>query len=666
MSSKKDNKFLNKIKRKTTELKNEKRSFYKIRGKLIVSIMTVTIIVLGLILPISYFTLYNEVYRQKHDGLEDHVRVAYSVLESSYKDYESGILDETRAKQEAIDTIKKMRYGEEGQDYFWIQEEIDGKPFMVMHPYRPDLNHTDLTNFTDPDGFHLFVEFQEICNEKGEGFVSYKWQYYDDESKIVKKISFVKLFEKWNWIIGSGMYVQDVERAISHLLINYLFIAVIVIALAVIIAIGISQRFSRPIRRLKEMVESAALGDLEETEDFLSFKKSSDEIGDLTLSFEIMLTNLRKLINDLKHSEEKYRQLFENSPEGIILTDQDGKILDCNPAFEEIFGYEKHELIGVPYYKLGIFNSKQVSIIKERFIDSLSGKEKKLEEFKVKKRDGRQVWILYQSALIRLENEPCILAITQDISQIKKAEKLIEKELTKLKELEHIKNELVTRTSHELKTPLTSILGSTDLLLNMYQDLYNEDVRNLIEIIKSSANRLKNLVNKFIDISLIESEKLSLTKENLDIGKLIVNCAEDLNYLAKKRDLSLDVDINDKYWIKIDKNKMIRVLKNLILNAIQNTPSEGNITIRVNKENSVLEILIKDTGVGFTESEKQKIFQKFGKIERYGKGLDVDIEGPGLGLFLSKQIIEMHGGTISVKSRGRNMGSTFKIRLSIT
>ena len=377
------------------------------------------------------------------------------------------------------------------------------------------------------------------------------------------------------------------------------------------------------------------------------------------------ITARKKTEQNLRESEEKYRRLFENSPEAIMLTNIDGMVLDFNSAAEKIFGFGKNEVMGRYFYQFGIFNSDQIAIIKNRIMDLSLVTQKKFEEFKIKRKDGSILWVLFQSSIVKLGNEPYIFSIAQDITEIKKAEKLIEKELIKLKELDEIKNELITRASHEFKTPLTLILGSAELFLKLYKDVYTDEMKQLIEIIYKGGKRLENLVKNTIDISLMESKSISFRSEREDIGKLINECVDDLIYLADKRELSVELNVQENLFIPIDKNKITQVIKNIVSNAIKNTPPKGNISISLNRINEHLQISIKDTGVGFTETEKQRLFQKFGKIERYGKDFNVDIEGPGLGLYLSKQIIEMHGGKIWVESEGINKGATFIIELPI-
>ena len=125
----------------------------------------------------------------------------------------------------------------------------------------------------------------------------------------------------------------------------------------------------------------------------------------------------------------------------------------------------------------------------------------------------------------------------------------------------------------------------------------------------------------------------------------------------------LKLDLPNETTINIDKLRFRQVLSNIISNAIKNTPKNGEIIISLIEKPESIDIKIEDTGIGFTEKEKEKLFEKFGKIERYGMDLGVDIEGSGLGLYISKEIIELHGGQIYVESEGRNKGSTITIRL---
>ncbi len=133
--------------------------------------------------------------------------------------------------------------------------------------------------------------------------------------------------------------------------------------------------------------------------------------------------------------------------------------------------------------------------------------------------------------------------------------------------------------------------------------------------------------------------------------------------MLKNRNLAITSDIPEELFFKVDKVRFSQAIINLISNAIKNTPMGGKIFISADETSDYIDIHVRDTGVGLTKKEKKMLFQKFGKIERYGKDLEVDIEGAGLGLYISKEIVELHGGQILVESKGRNEGANFTIRL---
>jgi signal transduction histidine kinase/DNA-binding NarL/FixJ family response regulator len=241
------------------------------------------------------------------------------------------------------------------------------------------------------------------------------------------------------------------------------------------------------------------------------------------------------------------------------------------------------------------------------------------------------------------------------------AEKMIKLELKKLKELDQLKNEFIFRVSHELKTPLTSIYSTIDLILSHYTDHYTNKVNHLLKIIERGGFRLKKLIENLLNISQIEYGKLKadIRKENLT--KLIKGTLLEILPFASQRNLSITQKIPEDIYAEVDKDKVEEIIFNILTNAIKNTPKGGQIIIKLKEMENRYEIIVEDTGVGFTKEEKKKVFKKFGKIERYGKNMDVNIEGSGLGLYLSKKFIELHNGEILLKSQGRDEGSKFII-----
>jgi PAS domain S-box-containing protein len=375
------------------------------------------------------------------------------------------------------------------------------------------------------------------------------------------------------------------------------------------------------------------------------------------------ITERKKSEKLLMESEEKYRNLYKNSPNAVLLSDKNGLILDMNSSAERILGYNKSEMIGRNYLEFNLVTSDQVSVIKTMYKKLLNGVKPKPTEFQIKKKNGNMAWIFFQNSMFKLDNEIIIESIAQDITDKKKAENLIIEENKRLLELNKMKSELISRVSHELKTPITSIFGGTQILLELYKDQTRTEAIEFIELINRGGKRLKILIENLLDASRIESEKLKLNLQKENIVDIVKNCINDNRILASKRNIILELNLPEVVTIVIDKIRIEQVITNLLSNAFKNTPKKGIIRIKLEEKDNAVYFKIKDTGIGLTKKEMEKLFTKFGKIERYGQKMDVDIEGSGLGLYISKEIVDLHGGHIWVESEGRNEGSTFYIKL---
>lgn len=375
------------------------------------------------------------------------------------------------------------------------------------------------------------------------------------------------------------------------------------------------------------------------------------------------ITERRNTELALMESEEKYRNLYKNSPNAVLLSNISGLILEMNSSAESILGHSKSEMIGRNYIELDLVNSDQILALKNITKQLLKGNNPKPIELQIKKNNGNMTWILFQSSMIKLDNEIIFESIAQDITEKKKAENLIIEENKRLLDLNKMKSELISRVSHELKTPITSIFGGTQILLEVYKDNTCSEALEFIELINRGGKRLKVLIENLLDASRIESEKLNLNLQKENIVEIIRNCINDNRYLANKRNMIIELNMPEVVSIKIDKMRIEQVITNLLTNAIKNTPKKGIIKINLEEKGDNVYFKIIDTGIGLTEKEMENLFLRFGKIERYGQKMDVDIEGSGLGLYISKEIIDMHGGHIWVESAGRNKGSTFYFKL---
>lgn len=364
----------------------------------------------------------------------------------------------------------------------------------------------------------------------------------------------------------------------------------------------------------------------------------------------------------LRESEEKYRELVETSPNSIILLDDEGIIISCNKITESYLNLPRDQIIGLNYLELNLLKDN-ISWTKKSFKKAMKKGILEPFEFELIDNQGKKIWVRNLISFITINNKRYLQIISEDITERKKIEILIKDEIKKLKEIDVIKTEFVSRASHELKTPLTSILSTSRLLNDLYQDKFDERAHMFVDIIIKGGERLERIIKDLLDVTNISFEGLKIEKQQVNVREILNECVNGMQILAKERDLRINIDINEDIFINVDRTRIEQVITNLLSNSIKNTPPYGEISIILKKNLERISILIKDTGVGFISDEISKIFKKFGKIERYGQGMDIVSEGSGLGLYISKEIIEMHGGDINVYSKGRNKGSTFTISL---
>ncbi len=377
------------------------------------------------------------------------------------------------------------------------------------------------------------------------------------------------------------------------------------------------------------------------------------------------ITKRKEAEQKLKESEEKYRALFENSPQAVGLLNKKGIVVQGNSNVEKIFGYKKEEYIGHKFTEFPFFSKEHNAIVLESLKKLNKGEIAEPRELQLHRKDGSIIWVSMQSSIVKLKDETLFQFITQDISKLKEAEMILEEKNKALQELNDLKTEFLRRASHELKTPLAIIKGNADLVMTSYNEALEPRVAKRLEEIQKGCDRLGDIIHKLIESSRLETSEIELHTSKGNLLSFIQLCVLEVQPLVKVRNLNITFEVTDIISTEFNKDQIREVILNLLHNAVNYSPPNGNIAINYEIKSNTIIISIKDRGIGFTEDEKIRIFQKFGKISRKNQGFDVISEGSGLGLYLAKMIIELHGGEIWVESEGRNKGSTFFFTLPI-
>jgi len=371
-------------------------------------------------------------------------------------------------------------------------------------------------------------------------------------------------------------------------------------------------------------------------------------------------TAKREAEQKLKESEEQFRTLTEQSFLGIAIIQND-LVKYVNRQLAETFGYKIDEIMNWgPAGFINVIYPEDRQMIGEQVKKKQLGESDVIDkyEFRGIKKNGDMVWLEVFSKTIYYKGELADFVTIHEITDRIKAEQ----ELIKLNQ---IKSELLRRTSHELKTPLVSIKGFSELLLEFHRDKLDALIISTLNEIKQGCLRLENLINDILKTAELESGVIDLNKSKENLSFLVRVCVNEIKGFSKLRNHIIKLDLPENLITQFEKEQIHQVISNLLNNAIKYTPPSGLIEIKSDIKDDFIILSIKDNGIGFTEEEKTRIFKQFGKVERYGQGLDIITEGSGFGLFISKKIMKLHGGDIWVESEGRNKGSTFYISLPL-
>jgi PAS domain S-box-containing protein len=366
-------------------------------------------------------------------------------------------------------------------------------------------------------------------------------------------------------------------------------------------------------------------------------------------------TELKQAEAVLRASEAKYRALVDTSPDAITLTDLEGKLVLCNRQTARLHGYENPEAM----YGLNVF---ELIAPEDRELAGQNS-QRTLEkgsitniEYTMLRKDGTRFPAELSAALIR-DNEGApgtFIGITRDITERMRAMEA-EKELIQSKE------EFIASVSHDLRTPLFSLNGYLDLLRN--GKVNDPIVQNeFLTRADKDVHRLMDMVNELLDVSRLESNRLVLNWEEVDLGIVILEVLQSFREQANGRQISLtSVPLEPSLIAEVDPSRMRRVLANLVDNAIKFSNVGGDILVSGESRNGSITIQVIDQGCGIPTEDCSRVFEKFYQVSHT---LTKNRFGTGLGLYISKQIIEAHGGSIGVESQVGH-GSTFTITIPV-
>ena len=439
-----------------------------------------------------------------------------------------------------------------------------------------------------------------------------------------------------------GLPTKGIELVNSSMLMISFGIAIfLVIAVAMIFLI---RSVTNPIRKLRDAADKIARGDL----DAKVYTKGTMEVYDLAVS-------INNMANKLWNLNSKYRDLYENSSSLYRTIGLDGTILSCSRSYAERFGYTMDEVIGTHFNK---YTAPQDARTMMREFETWEQKKtSKNIEIWLKGKDETTFPAIISVNNVYDENGHLVgyNNIIRDISEIYEArnkieqEKMIRLQLAEAKKMEKLRDEFSSMVTHELKTPLTPIMGHCEMLKEpgLLGNL-NQEQSESVDKIAECALRLERLVGDVMLAQRLEIGQMKFDKQKFEVSKIMSDVDKDYSQIMKEKQIEFVNSTQENLDLFTDKNRVRQIIDNLIQNAVDFTPkNNGKIEIGAKSEDGKVVFYVKDNGIGIPKDAQPTMFRKFYQVDASHRRKH---SGTGLGLVICKGIVEGLGGKIWFES----------------
>lgn len=423
-------------------------------------------------------------------------------------------------------------------------------------------------------------------------------------------------------VVRLALPLDSVKRTLWSIrkvvLLGFLF----AVCLAVLLGSILASRTIEPINRMIHISRKFSEGDFGRR----IIQVPRDEIGELARALNKMAQDIEDKIREVKIQNQRLEAIFNSMVEGVLVVNGSGRIVSINPTVERMFGIEKDKAEG--RLLLDAIRNNDMGSIVSSALDSAKAVSAEIElVYPVKGTFQINATPVFDAGRI----SGC-LAVIHDITQIRR--------------LETVRSDFVANASHELKTPLTSIKGFVETLLEgAIDDSHN--ARDFLGIIRDHTERLDRLVRDLLVLSHLESSEIRLERSAFDLHKDVERIVMGFGAQLKKRGIKVNNRLAPGLTISADRDRIGQVMTNLIDNAVKFNKDAGEINIYNEEAHGAIRIVVEDTGSGIPQKDIGRIFERFYRVD---KARSASLGGTGLGLSIVKHIVEMHGGTVGVDS----------------
>jgi len=431
-------------------------------------------------------------------------------------------------------------------------------------------------------------------------------------------------------VVRLALPLESVEKTLNEIRKTVLLGLIFALAFAFVLGSIIAAQTIRPINRMIQVSRRFSKGDFSRR----IIQVSKDEIGELAATLNKMAQDIEDKIKEVKTQNQKLAAIFNSMIEGVIVIDKAGYIISVNPTIEKIFSILRKDVEGKIFLE-AVRNNDIAEVISAALKRGKSVSSEIALIYPVHRVFEVNATPIFDNNII----SGC-LVVVHDITEIRR--------------LETVRSDFVANVSHELKTPLTSIKGFVETLLEGALD-DKENNRHFLKIIRDHAERLDNLVNDLLSLSHLESKEIILKKTSFNLKQQVEGVISGFGSQLKKKDIEIKNELSAGISVTADKDRLGQVVTNLMDNAIKFNKEKGFVRVYGEEINDKVKITVEDSGIGIPEKDISRIFERFYRVD---KARSRELGGTGLGLSIVKHIVELQGGSVGVEST-EGLGSKF-------
>jgi two-component system phosphate regulon sensor histidine kinase PhoR len=424
-------------------------------------------------------------------------------------------------------------------------------------------------------------------------------------------------------VLRLALPIHDVDEARSLVRRTVAGGALLAVAVAVVVGLFVSRRVTQPLRRMEGVARRMAEGDLAQSVPVAG----TDEIAELGVALNRTAIALREKIERLGDEQAKVRTILDGMTEGVVALDDRGRLLLLNPSARVMFGAENEAPEGRPF----------VEVVRQKGLLDL------VEEVRVSGAPARHELELGHPVNRVVAARGAPLGLGPGARGVL----LVLHDVTELRRLERVRSEFVANVSHELRTPLTCIKGYLETLLDGALD-DRAHARRFLEVAGTHAERLDRLIDDLLELSNIESGRVTMVPKRLELGDVVAGVAAMFERRTAQSRQVMERVVPTGLVVQADRDRLVQILVNLVDNAVKFTPEGGRIGIEAEPvADGRVEIRVRDTGIGIASTELPRITERFYRVD---KDRSREVGGTGLGLAIVKHLVQAHGGELHIDS----------------